>query len=161
MRELIASVVRILVVLVYIVIASALLMAAPILLGNKPTIVLSGSMEPDYPVGSLTYYKAAEFQDIKAGDVITFRIGGGSLATHRVVAKDEQQQTFATKGDNNPSQDTVPVAYQDVEGKTLNFAIPFAGYYAHYLRNWSIIAILGAVLLLDILLGRATSTKEQ
>ena len=42
-------------------------------------------MEPTYPVGSLIYYKAASFEDIKENDAITFRVDDDTLVTHRVI----------------------------------------------------------------------------
>ena len=38
----------------------------------KPYVVLSGSMEPSYKVGSIIYYKSVDEAQLKVGDVITF-----------------------------------------------------------------------------------------
>ena len=71
---------------VYICIAAYLLIAAPLILGYHPVVVLSGSMEPAFPVGSIIYYKETPCDKIQAGEIITFHAGdGGSLVTHRVV----------------------------------------------------------------------------
>ena len=40
---------------VYLCIAGYLLIAAPMLAGYRPVVVLSGSMEPAFPVGSVIY----------------------------------------------------------------------------------------------------------
>lgn len=147
---------------VYIVIIAALLVVSPIIAGYRPVVILSGSMEPNYPVGGITYYKAADFTEIRVGDAITFNIGEGSLATHRVVSKDEENQSFTTKGDNNPSEDNSPVPYGRVAGKTTNLAIPYAGYLTNYAQNnWYVIAIFGVILLIDMLLpSRKKPNKE-
>lgn len=152
--KVISGILRGLSLLVTLAIVAALLIAAPLLFGNQPMIVLSGSMEPAYPVGSITYYKQAPFEEIEIGDTITFGIGESSLATHRVVDKDTNAGTFTTKGDANDTQDANPVSYQQVKGKTAAFAIPYAGFFVDFLQNWYAIAACAGVLVLDGLFGR-------
>lgn len=54
------------------------------LLGWIPLAVLSGSMEPQYPVGSLIFVRPVAAEDVKLGDPITFYMADGrTLATHR------------------------------------------------------------------------------
>ena len=118
------------------------------LAGYRPVVVLSGSMEPTYPVGSVIYYKAAEYADINVGDAITFGIGEGSLATHRVIEKNDTNQEFKTKGDNNPTEDPNPVIYANVAGKTAKIAIPYAGIISTYLKEIPVIIMIGAVLII-------------
>ena len=96
---------------VYLCIAGYLLIAAPMLAGYRPVVVLSGSMEPAFPVGSVIYYKAASFEQIQEGDPITFHAGeDGSLVTHRVVEKQELSRDFITRGDANETADPNPVS---------------------------------------------------
>lgn len=147
---------------VYLCIAAYLLIAAPILFGYRPVVVLSGSMEPTFPVGSVIYYKAALFDEIKEGDSITFHAGeGGSLVTHRVVEKQELSQSFVTKGDANESADPVPVSYGDVAGKTGRLCIPFAGYFVSYGKNPFVIGLMGTILIIGFLLDNIKEEKEQ
>ncbi|MDD4849236.1 MAG: signal peptidase I [Gemmiger sp.] len=151
--RIVSGIVRVMSWLVYLVIVLSLLIAAPILFGYKPIVVLSGSMEPAYPVGSITYYKQTAFENIAVGDAITFQIGESSLATHRVVAVNAEDQTFTTKGDHNDTEDATPVAYTGVQGKTVKFAIPYAGQYIAAVQHWYIIVACGLILLLDMLLS--------
>ena len=138
---------------IYLLIAVAIIVALlPMVAGFRPVVVLSGSMEPTYPVGSVIYYKTAAYEDIAIGDAITFRIGGGALATHRVIEKDETNQEFMTKGDNNPTEDVNPIDYADVVGKTARLAIPYAGVVATYLKEIPVIIMIGAVLIICSLL---------
>ena len=104
-----------------------MLILAPMVVGYKPVVVLSGSMEPTYPVGSLIYYKAASFEDIKENDAITFRVDDDTLVTQRVIVKNEISQTFVTKGDANQTNDTNPVEYQNVAGKDIRILPPVVG----------------------------------
>ena len=134
---------------IYFMIAIAVCITLlPFAMGYKPVIVLSGSMEPTYPVGSLIYYKASNFGDIEEGDAITFRLGGGALATHRVIRKNNDDQEFITKGDNNQTEDVQPISYEAVAGKTGNIAIPYVGFIGIYIKEIPIIIALGGVLII-------------
>ena len=55
-------------ILCYVVIIALVLILAPMVVGYKPVVVLSGSMEPTYPVGSLIYYKAASYISYSPSD---------------------------------------------------------------------------------------------
>lgn len=157
MLRIITALVKGLHYIIYMALIALLLVAAPILAGWRPMIILSGSMEPAYPVGGVTYYRHAAFDEIDVGDVITYRIGGDTLATHRVVEIDESTNSFRTKGDENISVDTASVSYASVVGKTVPAAIPYAGYLVHYLKQWYVIAPAIALVLLDWYL---TAKKE-
>lgn len=146
---------------VYLCIAGYLLIAAPILAGYRPVVVLSGSMEPAFPVGSVIYYKKASFEQIQEGDSITFHAGeDGSLVTHRVVEKQELSRDFITKGDANETADPVPVSYDRVAGRTADMCIPYAGYFVAYGRKPQIIGVLGGILLLGILFDLICPGKD-
>ena len=125
----------------------------PFVLGYKPVVVLSGSMKPAYPIGSMIYYKVADFEDIKVGDAITFKLGGGALATHRVIQKDAENQVFTTKGDNNATADTNPVSYEAVVGRTGTMVIPYAGYIGNFIKEIPIMITLGMVLIICSILS--------
>lgn len=151
---------RVLNVLVCIVIAICLLLALPIPFGNRPVVVLSGSMKPAYPVGSIIYYKHAEFDNINVGDPITFDIGSSNFATHRVIEKNEEDQTFTTKGDNNPTADQNPVEYGRIVGKATDFAIPYAGFFISKVQNVPAFVIMMAILIVNSFLGKDVKTKK-
>lgn len=146
---------------VYICIAAYLLIAAPLIGGYRPVVVLSGSMEPTYHVGSVIYYKQVPFEQIEVGSPITFHAGeGGSLVTHRVVEKEEVSQQFVTKGDANESADPNPVAYSNVAGKAAGISIPYAGYFVTYGKQPVIIGIMAAILIMGILLDSIAGQKK-
>ncbi len=107
------------------IVVLAVLLAGVRVIGITPYVVLSGSMEPSYPVGSMIYVKAAQPEDVAVGQPITFYLDEGLIATHRVVEIDESGQCFLTKGDANDVVDA-PVPYGNLIGKPL-FCIPGLG----------------------------------
>ena len=115
--------------IVYVCIATYLAIAAPLALGFHPVIVLSGSMEPAYRVGSIIYYKQVSFEEIRVGDPITFHGEDANVRiTHRVVEKYEAERTFKTEGDANGTPDRDDSLCQR-GGKGNPFCIPYAGYF--------------------------------
>lgn len=134
--------------------------AAPILLGYRPMAVLSGSMEPTYPVGSIIYYHENSFDELEVGDPVTF-YAGSSLVTHRIMRVDEASQTVVTKGDHNKTEDPVPVKAAEIAGKATNFAIPYAGYFVTYGKNPAVIAGMAVILLLSYILEEMVSEPKE
>lgn len=90
--------------------------------------VVSGSMEPEVPVGSLVYVKPAEPAALEAGDVIAFSDSGAgdTVITHRVVENRTAMGELVTKGDANDANDAVPVKYGQVIGR-MEHRIPALG----------------------------------
>lgn len=97
------------------VVAAALPLTVPQYMGYEIYDVVSGSMEPTVPVGSIIYVKAAEPSTIKKGDIIAFQ-SGESVVMHRVVDNKIVEGTFTTKGDANPSEDMNEVPYSSLIG---------------------------------------------
>ena len=148
--------------LVYLCILLFLLIAAPLVLGYHPVVVLSGSMEPTYRVGSVIYYKEAPFEQISVGDPITFHgMDSDVLVTHRVVEKLEISREFGTEGDANGSRDPGNVPYENVVGKATKFCIPYAGYFVNYGKQPAAIVMMVAILLLGMLADRLCREEEK
>ena len=105
--------------------------------GFRCYTVLSGSMEPEYPVGSLIIVKPIK----KApgyGDVITFR-KGDMIVTHRITEVfTEEENTkricYRTKGDANNTDDEGLVKEEDVIGIPVG-KIPCVGYLIVFFQN--------------------------
>lgn len=122
-------------VLVLAVAALAILLVGVRAVGLTPYAVLSGSMEPNYHVGSLIYVKHVEPQEIKVGDPITFVLNKElTVATHRVIAIDSENQMFHTKGDANETPDAGGVYFPNLIGKPI-FTIPMLGFFSHWITN--------------------------
>lgn len=97
----------------------------PKLFGIQIYAVLSGSMEPEYPIGSVVYVKTVQPEQIQVGDVITFQLPEEAdvVMTHRVVEMDTDAMAFLTKGDANEQVDEEEVDYERLIGKAV-FCIP-------------------------------------
>ena len=59
-------------VMVVLVVLFAVLLVGVRVFGIQVYSVISGSMEPEYPVGSLIYVKKVDPDEIKVRDVITY-----------------------------------------------------------------------------------------
>lgn len=117
----------------------AVLMGGVRLIGLRPFVVLSGSMEPVYQTGALLYVKQVDPFALQAGDVITYMVNEDTVVTHRVVAvvPDEEDSSvirFRTKGDANEFEDGTLVHYKNVLGTPV-FSVPCLGYLAGYISK--------------------------
>ena len=130
----------------------AAVLIIPKFLGYDQYAVLSGSMEPEIHVGAIVYAKEANIDEIKEGTIITYKISGETMVTHRVVSIDEKNQTVTTKGDANEVEDAAPVAFENIVG-VYGFDVPYLGYISIYGKTPLGIAVICAVLIVIILLN--------
>lgn len=122
-------------VIVALVVAMAVLLVGLRVFGLQTYTVLSGSMEPAYPTGSLLYVKKTAPEEVKVGQPITFVMNEDLLvATHRVVEIDAENQRFYTKGDANDAVDGSPVHFNNLIGVPV-FSIPYLGYVVNYIQK--------------------------
>lgn len=121
------------------------------LLGYTPYAIISGSMEPVYPVGSVVYVKKAEIEDIIEDTPITYVLNEDLVVvTHRVVEVDKEQELFTTKGDSNNTNDAKPVHYNNVLG-IVEYSLPYLGYVSVYIKSRKgIILIISVFILMTI-----------
>ena len=105
--------------LMILVIAACLCLIMPRVAGYEGYVVVSGSMEPTIPVGSIIYSKKTDPELLQTGDIIVFinETRGTTPVTHRVVTNDPSTGTITTKGDANEHEDINPVTYDRVIGK--------------------------------------------
>lgn len=109
------------------VIGSSLLLTVPKFFGYEMYNVVSGSMEPEIPVGSLIVAAPAQPEDIEEGQIIAFE-SGDSVVTHRVVENRKLEGQFITKGDANEKEDINPVPYAGLIGR-VDWHAPYMGQY--------------------------------
>ena len=107
------------VLLAMVVVIACLSLVIPKLAGYDAYVVVSGSMEPNIPVGSIVYSKEVDPAELQTGDVIVFidPARGTTPITHRVVTNNTAAGTIITKGDANEREDVNPVTYDNVIGK--------------------------------------------
>lgn len=136
MRQVIKTTENFLFVMAVFILACSLICQ---IMGLKPVVVLSGSMEPAIKTGSLAFIDTSD-RVVCEGDVISFR-SGDLLVTHRVV--EITGDGYRTKGDNNDTADAGIVKDSSLEGKIL-FSIPGAGY---FLKTIALPASIAGILL--------------
>ena len=120
----------------FVVSAVVLVLAAAVLVprvaGATPYTILTGSMKPGMPPGTLVVVKPVDASDIGVGDVITYQLKSGdpAVVTHRVVAQGydlKGSRIFRTQGDANDTQDEKPVRPVQIKGERW-YAVPYLGY---------------------------------
>lgn len=104
----------------------------PLATRSTPYTVLTGSMTPTYPPGTLIVVKPLDAKNLKAGDVITFQheSGNPAVTTHRIKTINNSADgtpTFVTQGDANPVPDSKQVIPDQIRGK-LWYSVPYMGY---------------------------------
>jgi signal peptidase len=117
--------------LILILAVAVLVIGLPAAVGGLPLTVLTGSMEPGLPPGTLVVMKPTPVDDIRVGDVMTYQIESGkpAVVSHRVIGKTFDSRygvIFTTQGDNNDTADP-PVREVQVRG-TLWYSIPLLGW---------------------------------
>lgn len=114
--------------LLTVVILLCIPLTIPRLFGFQIYTVVSGSMAPAIPTGSLVYVEEVDAADVETDDVIVFYSGSesGGIITHRVVKNQVVSGQFITKGDANEQEDVTPVEYDRLIGKVV-FSVPVLG----------------------------------
>lgn len=113
-----------------IVVVTFLSSRTDLISGFKSFSVLTGSMEPTIPTGSIVYTQQSS--DYKIGDVITYKNSSGQTITHRVA--DIKNNSYITKGDANNSADETPIIEKEIVGKVV-YSIPHVGKIINYLQT--------------------------
>ena len=125
------------------------------LLGWQLQVVLSGSMAPTYPVGSLLVVGQIDASEVEPGMAVAFidPLSPDRIVTHRVIgpAPGETLQ-FRTQGDANAMPDAAPVPARLIRGRVL-WSIPGLGDVLPWLqwpRGFLVLVLVpGALLLLS------------
>lgn len=99
-------------------------------------VVVSGSMEPAVPKGSLVFTKPTQTQEVQPHDIIGFTSpeNAKDMIIHRVVEYDDEQEGFITKGDNNNSEDSWRVSSMQLQGKYV-YSIPYVGFATSFMKT--------------------------
>lgn len=104
------------------------------LVGNKPVLVVSGSMEPAVKTGAITLVHFCKVADLEVGDIITYWSPDfEEYITHRVYSVGEDY--VIARGDANTVSDPTPVVDDMLMGKVVAVANFTAGFFKNYLVN--------------------------
>ncbi|WP_232466118.1 signal peptidase I [Diaminobutyricimonas sp. LJ205] len=134
---------------------AAAVIVVPAATGSVPLTVLTSSMEPTLPPGTLIVVQPVDTADIRIGDAITYQIESGKpeVVTHRVISitsSSDGGTTFVTQGDNNDAPDARPVVPDQVQGRVW-YSVPWLGYVNNAVngenRAWIVPVIAGGLFL--------------
>ena len=130
--------------------------------GNTPTIfgytvfrVQTDSMTPTLKVGDVILVKECKPEDVKPGDIITYKVTTGSLAgqtiTHRVAEEPVERDGvyyYRTKGDKAGASMDDEISYEVLKGKYVR-TIPFVNkFYEFFLSPAGLITFIGIIIAL-------------
>ncbi|WP_286928395.1 MULTISPECIES: signal peptidase I [Aeromicrobium] len=121
--------------------------------GATPYTILTSSMEPKFPPGTLVVVRPTPAEQIGVGEVVTYQLASGERAvvTHRVVSVAlgaDGERRFITQGDANSSVDRTPVMPVQIKG-TLWYAVPKLGWMSNAIgqdrRNAAVYVVAGGL----------------
>jgi signal peptidase len=103
----------------------------PRLGGGTPYTVLTGSMRPAMPPGTMVVVRPRPADEVRVGDVVTYQLESGrpEVVTHRVVAvglDGAGHRIFRTQGDANDTPDAAWVKPVQIKGVRW-YAVPRLG----------------------------------
>lgn len=132
---------------------AVVLIVVPKATGSTPLTVLTQSMDPTLPPGTLLVVRPTPVDDIRIGDVVTYQITSGQPAviSHRVVSiesSSDGSRTFTLKGDNNALVDPAPVTAAQIRG-VVWYSLPDVGLVNQLVngsRSWLVPAVAGVLL---------------
>ena len=100
------------------------LATVPLLLGYRPVVITSGSMEPSIRTADVVITSTTDGQDLQVGAVINFDVGD-SATLHRIVELTDEG--YRTAGDANRAGDSTLVPPDAIDGVG-TVVVPFVGY---------------------------------
>ena len=148
------------------ILVAVILICLPLVLssvfGGQCFVVVSGSMEPEIPVGSLVYVEGIAPEDVQVEDVIAFYGGHDSNAiiTHRVVKNRVVMGEFITKGDANEKEDMNPIPYSNFLGR-VELSVPVVGELAQVLTSTKGKIVAGTLIGVSVILHLIASILDR
>ena len=147
---------------IFISVMSASAGKVPSVLGYSFLQVRTGSMEPEYPIGTVIVTKKVDVFDLKVGDVISFystaKDINGQVNTHRIVEITKTMTgypVFTTKGDANDFEDPEKVSSISVVGRVIYNVGTVSGSFISVLSNPKVIFFFIVLPLVFITFGEA------
>ena len=104
----------------------------PRLAGATPYAVLTGSMRPDMPPGTLVVARPVDAADLRIGSVVTFlpRPDDTDVVTHRIISQGFDaagRAVYQTQGDANEVPDAGAIRPEQILGERW-YSVPYVGY---------------------------------
>jgi signal peptidase I len=130
----------------------------PRVAGATPYTILTGSMRPQMPPGTMVVVKPVSADRVRVGDVVTYQLKSGepAVVTHRVVAVGVDgtgKRIFRTQGDANDIADEAWVRPVQIKGVRW-YDVPYVGRFNSLVTGSQRQVVLVAVV--GFLLGYAT-----
>ena len=151
------------IVIILMVIAFCLILILPNQFGYQVFNVVSGSMEPEIPVGSMIFVDNTAPEEVAVGQIIAFQ-SGGSVVAHRVVENQSVVGEFVTKGDANDTEDINTIPYSALIGRVA-YHVPRIGQFMMvYTSPIGKVYVLGFALcglLFNVLGGRLRAARRE
>ena len=145
-----------------LVILSCVPVTLPRAFGYDIYNVVSGSMAPEIPVGSILYVEEAKPEEIKEKEIIAYT-SGESVVTHRVIANHQVEGEFTTKGDANAKEDLQAIPYGQLIGRVVKH-YPVLGQlmslYTSTIGKAYVICFAACGAMLNILAGRLRKREK-
>jgi signal peptidase len=120
--------------LAFVLLLASVVVVVPAVSGSTPYTILTSSMEPGLPPGTLVIVKPIEPTDVRIGTVITYQLDSGepAVVTHRVIEIQSPnlpggEPSFITKGDANSAPDAEPVMSVQLRGSVW-YSVPLIGW---------------------------------
>lgn len=120
--------------LAFVLLIAVLVILVPAVTRSTPYTILTSSMEPGLPPGTLIVVKPIDPDEIRIGTVITYQLRSGEaeVVTHRVIqiqgeTTPDGERTFITKGDANGAADEDPVREVQIRGAVW-YSVPWIGW---------------------------------
>jgi signal peptidase len=141
--------------LILVIALGVAVIVLPAATNSVPLTVLTSSMEPGLPPGTLLIVRPVDPSEIRIGDVVTYQIKSGEpdVITHRVIGigtSSNGEATFIMQGDNNAEPDPDPVRAIQVQGR-LWYSLPWIGWVNNSMGGNTravLVPIVGGALLL-------------
>ena len=128
------------------------------ILGYKPFMITTGSMEPKLKVRGIVITKQVPYEEIKVGDVISFISKElGKNVCHRVVEITEEG--FITKGDNNFAKDAEITSQDEYTGKMVWNTNVIANFY-YFVTEGSRVLVYGMFIVVILCIIVAICAKR-
>ena len=141
-----------------VVIALVCAFIVPQLFGIVPDVVMSASMSPQVPAGSVAYIdENVDPAQMRVGDMAVYHPSEGKQVLHRIAAIDGESFTF--KGDANAECDASPVDASQISGRYM-FHVPEIGY-AYVFFDENRVIVIVAIVVLNLLVYAISERRRK